>query len=254
MLNGLYVATSGLLAQSKKMEVISNNLANINTTSYKRDDTVFSNYLFDDKRVPQDFIKSTEYNKTINNTVKLDSLYTDFSAGNLRQTGNRFDLALENKNVFFAVDTPFGIRFTRDGHFTLDQNRRLVTQDGFPVLSRNYENNNGIVIPEGDVTITPNGEIVVNGIVMDQLFLAQVENPSSLQKIGRNLYAAIGFMPDESEDPRVRQGFLEESNVNPIKEMVSMIETMRGFETYQKVVQTIDEINSKTSNDIGRLA
>lgn len=254
MLNGLYTATSGMLAQNRKLEIISNNLANINTTSYKREDAIFRDYLYHDKRTPQNIIKASEYNKTINNTVSLDSIYTDFSPGNLRQTGNRFDLALENKNTFFAVETPFGIRFTRDGHFTLDKDRRLVNQDGFPVLSRNFENNEGIILPDGEVTITENGEIMVDGVILDQLFIAEVDDPSKMQKMGRNLYAAIGFLPDESTNPGVRQGYLEGSNVNPVKEMVSMIESMRGFETYQKVIQTIDEINSKSSNDIGRLA
>ncbi|MGA1863329.1 flagellar hook-basal body protein [Deferribacter thermophilus] len=254
MLNGLYTATSGMLALNRKIEIISNNLANINTTSYKREDAVFTNYLYKDERNPQGLIRQSEYNKTINNTVSLHSVFTDFESGNLMHTGNKLDLALETKNTFFAVETPFGIRFTRDGHFTLDKDRRLVNKDGFPVLSRNYENNEGIILPDGDITITEKGEILVNGAIVDQLFIAEVDDPSKMQKMGRNLYAAIGFVPDESESPVVKQGFLEGSNVNPVKEMVAIIDAMRGFETYQKVIQTIDEINSRTSNDIGRLA
>jgi len=117
MLNGLYVATSGLVAQENRVNLISNNLSNINTTGYKKDKSVFTMYLPQDKRYPQNIIRDTVYNKSINSVVRLDDIYSDFQIGTLKETGNTFDLALENENAFFVLDTPFGLRFTRDGNF-----------------------------------------------------------------------------------------------------------------------------------------
>jgi len=117
MLNGLYVATSGLVAQENRVNLISNNLSNINTTGYKKDKSVFTMYLPQDKRYPQNIIRDTVYNKSINSVVRLDDIYSDFQIGTLKETGNTFDLALENENAFFVLDTPFGLRFTRDGQF-----------------------------------------------------------------------------------------------------------------------------------------
>ena len=256
MLNALYVATGGMLMQTSRMDLISENLANVTTAGYKKDRPAFTSYLPQDSQpYPQNFIRQSLYNKTINASVKLDEVKTDFSEGSIHQTGKHLDFAIGKKNVFFAVATPFGVRFTRDGNFTLNENKELVTQDGFKVLSSNLDSINGINInPEDEVYVTEDGEIMVNGNLETSIFLGEFKNPNILQKIGRNLYAAIGEMPEAAESPRLKQGFIEGSNVNAVQEMVKMIDASRAFETYQKVIQSIDEINSKSANEIGRLA
>jgi flagellar basal-body rod protein FlgG len=238
------------------MDIISNNLANVITGGYKKDRPAFTEYIPENKeQYPQDIIRNSKYNKTINASVKLDTVSTDFSMGNYKQTGNKLDFAIGNENVFFAVDTPFGIRFTRDGHFSLNEKHEVVTQDGFKVLSGTLQSISGITIqPEDEVTITEKGDIVVNGNKQNTIFLGEFKDLENLQKVGRNLYAAIGTEPKISENPNLKQGFLEMSNVNAVEEMVKMLEASRGYETYQKVIQTIDELNSKASNEIGRLA
>ncbi len=256
MLNALYVATGGMLMQTSRMDMISENLANVTTAGYKKDRPAFTSYIPQDKQpYPQDFIRKSTYNKTINASVKLDEVKTDFSSGNMHQTGEKLDFAIGKKNVFFAVATPFGVRFTRDGNFTLNADKELVTQDGFKVLSNNLDSISAINInPEDEVFFTENGEIMVNGNLANTIFLGEFKNPENLQKVGRNLYASIDEMPEIAENPRLKAGFIEESNVNAVDEMVRMIDASRAFETYQKVIQSIDEINSKSANEIGRLA
>jgi len=255
MLNGLYVATSGLVAQESRVNTISNNLANINTTGFKKDRPVFSMYMPGDKRWPQSIIKSTVYNKSINSVVKLDDIYSDFSSGSLRETENKLDVALKNKDAFFAVETPFGIRFTRDGHFSLNSDGELVTKDGFHVLSSDYQNNPVITIPQGEeLFITENGEILLDDLLQNQLYIVEFPEKHNLQKTGRNLYQAVEMLPVASANPMVSQGYLETSNINPVEEMVKMIDALRSFETYQKVIQTLDGVNEIASNQIGRMA
>ncbi len=136
MQNGLYVATSGLLMQEKRVEVISNNISNINTNGFKKELAVFSDYRPVDKRYPQNWIQKTLYNRTINSSVKLDDNPTDFEMGHLKLTENKFDLALQDPSCFFAVETPWGMRYTRDGEFTLNSDGELVTNQGFNLVDR----------------------------------------------------------------------------------------------------------------------
>lgn len=254
MLNGLYVAASGMLQMEKKLDILSNNLSNINTAGYKMDTPTFENYLRKEKTYPQDIIRESKYNRTINAVSRLSQVLTDFSSGNIRQTGEPFDLALSNPDAFFAVDTPFGIKFTKAGNFKIDNDGYLVTQEGFRVLSRNVENNEGIRIPNGVVSILGNGQITVNGVVVDNLYIVEFEDKSKLQKTGNNLFTAINMLPEESENPGLMQGYLEGSNINPVREMVNMISTHRAFETYQRVIRTMDILNERAANELGKIA
>jgi flagellar basal-body rod protein FlgG len=253
MQNGLYVAASGLLMQEARVSAISNNLANINTAGYKRDLPVFSEYRPIDRRVPQNWIQKTLYNKTINSSVKLDEISVNQTSGPLKETGNKFDLALDNPNHFFAVETPWGIRYTRDGEFTLNDRGELVTQDGFNLLDR--ATGAPIVIPDGTDTpnITPDGIVNINNAPVAQIDIAAFTETEKLQKVGRNLFTAVGILPEEPAGLKVSQGFVEMSNASPILEMVRMVEALRGFEMYQKMVQTYDSLNDKAANEIARM-
>lgn len=255
MLNGLYVATSGLVAQENRVNLISNNLANINTNGYKKDKPVFTMYLPQDKRYPQSIIRDTVYNKSINSVVRLDDIYSDFQLGTIKETGNTFDLALENKNAFFALDTPFGIRFTRDGNFSINQDGVLVNKDGYNVLPRNYTDNPEIQIPrDAKVTFAENGEILINNLLQNQLYIVTFNDLHNLQKMGNNMFQAKEMLPQTEDNPGLKQGFLETSNINPVNEMVQMIEALRSFESYQKSIQILDGINDVASNRLGRIA
>lgn len=255
MLNGLYVATSGMLMQQKRVDLISNNLANASSNGYKKEAATFNQYKPKvDSSYPENVIRNSDYNQTINSTVKLDKVFTDFSSGNIRNTGNKLDLALDSKNTFFAVDTPFGVRFTRDGNFEVDNEGFLVNQNGYRVMGQNPGADQGILMPEGDFTVSPEGEIYSEGVVQDQVYVAEFDDTQNLQKIGKNLYTAVNTLPADAENPNIMQGSVEGSNVNVMKEMVSMIEAQRGYETYQKVIQTMDELNQQAATTIGRLS
>jgi flagellar basal-body rod protein FlgG len=255
MLNGLYVATSGLVAQENRVNLISNNLANINTTGYKKDKSVFTMYLPQDKRYPQNIIRDTVYNKSINSVVRLDDIYSDFQIGTIKETGNTFDLALENEKAFFVLDTPFGLRFTRDGNFSINQDGILVNKDGFRVLPVNYTENQEIQIPrDAQVTFSENGEILIDNLLQNQLYIVTFNDLHNLQKMGRNMYQAKEMLPEEADNPGLKQGFLETSNINPVNEMVEMIEALRSFESYQKAIQLLDGVNDLAANRLGRIA
>ncbi|TCK62115.1 flagellar basal-body rod protein FlgF [Seleniivibrio woodruffii] len=255
MLNGIYTATSGLLVQQRRMDVISNNLANANTKGYKTDTATFSQYLANAGKHPDDVIRNSLYNKTINATARLDGIQTDFSMGSMQETGRSMDFALTNPKSYFAVDTPFGIRFTRNGDFTVDMDGELTTQEGYKVLS-NLTVPQNVQVPQGGVpfVVSETGDILVNGVAAGRLATAEFDDMTKLEKVGSNLFAAVDMLPAESENPGIEQGFLEGSNVNPVSEMVRMIEANRSFETYQKVVQTIDELNSKAANSVGSMS
>ncbi|MDR0454852.1 MAG: flagellar basal-body rod protein FlgF [Deferribacteraceae bacterium] len=253
MQNGLYVAAGGLLMQQQRMDVISNNIANINTNGFKRDLAVFSDYRPVDKRYPQNWIQKSLYNRTINSSVKLDDIYTDFEMGHFKKTENSFDVALQDIKNFFAVETPWGVRYTRDGEFTMNSDGELVTRDGFNLLDRNT--GAPIVIPPDHrrMDITNDGTVYIDNAAIGQIDVARFEETEYLQKVGRNLYAAVDALPDIPQNPTVTQGYVETSNIDPIMEMVRMIDSMRGFELYQKVVHTYDSLNDQAANVIAKV-
>lgn len=255
MVNGLYVTTSGLLMQQSRLDTISNNLANMNTNAFKKDMAIFSVYRPKDDRYPQNYIRESHYNKTINTAVMLDDIVTNHTQGQVKPTNNKFDFALTKQNAFFAIDTPWGIRYTRDGSFTRNADGDLVTQDGYPVMSRNAEGTANINVPQNmQFETDEEGTIYLNGVPGNQLLIVEFENLENLQKVGRNQYAAVDMEPIELDNAGLMQGFVEGSNVNPISEMVQMIEASRGYEMYSKAVQTFDEIESQAASKISNQA
>ncbi|NVM21136.1 MAG: flagellar hook-basal body protein [Desulfobacterales bacterium] len=222
---GIYDAIRGCRIQELRLKTIANNLANTGTGGFKRDITSFDKAL----RV---------------------HMKTDFNQGNVRRTDNRLDLALEGEG-FFKVKTPAGIRYTRNGRFCLNAEGRLVTQNGDPVLGAGGP----ITIRGEHVAIDAAGQIEVDGAAVDTLSMASFERPELLQKEGLSYYVYNG---DEKEILRpkeisVRDGFLEESNVVIAEEVIRMVETLRIFESYQKVLQSFDESDAKAINQVGRL-
>ncbi|PLX71332.1 MAG: flagellar biosynthesis protein FlgG [Denitrovibrio sp.] len=249
MLNGLYTATSGLAMQQKRMDTISSNLANLSTIGHKREVALFSEYLPNPTDHTNDIIRQSDYNKMINSTVRLDDIKVSFEQGYLKETGRDYDMALSTPNAFFTVDTPFGVRFSRNGEFLLNENRELITMDGYNVLS-NMEAMQPVVIPEGS-TITEDGTILLDGAPVGNIDIMQFDDLTALQKTGSNLYVAIDALPEPAENPGLTTGYLEGSNVNALTEMVKMIEAARGFETYSKVISSFEEMNSKAATEVG---
>ncbi len=249
MSGGIYMSAAGALAYEKRMQVISNNLANINTSGFKKDK---GHFLIIDS---PDSIKEDLEKKSISTGKQQPPLWlqfetiTDFSAGPMKHTGNPFDLALEGDG-FFCIKTEQGTQYTRNGNFSLDQDGMLVTMDGLPVLGEG-----GPINIEGDTfTVGVEGNISVDGNLVDTIKIVGFEKPDALEKTENSLFAIADKNEVESkaENTGVSQGFIELSNVNAIRMMTEMIEVLRGYESYQKAIKTADEANAKAINDVGR--
>lgn len=237
---------SRAVVQEMRLEVLANNLANISTAGFKQDRTVF--------RVPvqkdgpeEDFVPGKIW---IFGSPILFGNKTDFSSGQLRHTGNDLDLGLEG-NGFFCVQTPEGIQYTRQGDLTLNGEGVLVTQEGLPVMGEG-----GKITVEGQsVIVDIEGNLHVDGAEIDRIKIVDFPRPYPLRKVGNTLFAAAG--PDvkaiAAEGVKVRQGFVELSNVDSVKMIIEMIDVVRGYESYQKVIQFMDDASSKAINEVGKL-
>ncbi len=240
MLKGLFIARAGMIPRQHRLDVVANNLANINTIGYKKDELFFNKLIKAMAPGADGEVDTTDPLKEI----------TDFSPGMLRKTDNPLDVAIVGEG-FFTIRTEDGEVFTRNGNFTLDAEGRLITQDGHPVLGRNGE----IQVSSGEVTITDNGTVMVNGEAVDQLKIVTFEDPTLLTKIGKTYFADsedAGMITIPAEEVRVKPGYLEGSNVNGMDEMVLMIALYREFELGQRTIVTMDRTLDKLINDAGR--
>ena len=264
MLNGFYGATGGMIAQFNRLDTISNNLANANTNAYKRDDVVIGDFLrlyeeFKHELPLQNHTREASkfLNRTINRVPAVVEEYSDLSVGSFAHTENPLDLALKNKNAFFAIETPNGVRYTRDGAFELDNNGVLVTKNGFPVLSREGIDDGGRIIVDlaaSNVEINRNGDIFIRSVANDGVGVAEpigavavvsFVNPKYLKKIGDNLYELpverINERMNINDDNVIASGFIEKSNINPVVEMTALITTNRLVDIYSKVMKTYQD-------------
>ncbi len=265
MIRGLYTGASGMLSNTIKMDVIANNLANVNTTGYKDDVVIFKAFpemlirrLNDDGVVkfPLGSYDKMPVVGKIGTGVEVNEVFTDFKQGSLKQTGNKLDFAIEGEG-FFVVETERGIRYTRDGNFFIDKDNYLVTKEGYKVLGENGY----IKIQYNNFMVNEKGEIIVNQSLLNKKVTSERENAwdnpvvinkfkivtfrelRELKKEGVNLYYATEYsgppQPPKVQ-PIIRQGFLEQSNVNIVKEMVNMIEVQRAYEANAKSVTSHD--------------
>lgn len=234
-------AVTGAMIQQMRLNQLSNNLANVNTVGFKRD-RVFE--LPDDVEpgLPLEY-PSYGIDPGLAPFASLPvSTTTDFSQGALSQTGNPLDLALEGEG-FFAVQTPAGIRYTRNGEFSVNAEGVLVTHDGNPVQGQEGE----IRVESGTVTIGETGQILVNGQEAGNLRIVEFAEGTRFLKEGETLLVPenAGDTGTAAERTRVHQGYVEKSNVDPVLSMTEMIDVIRGFESYQKVIQTLDEMTGQ---------
>lgn len=240
MNSGMYAALSGNVASLQRLDTLSNNLANINTPGFKRDNMAFEALV----------AAASSAQQGNEGPVLSGTLFTtDFSAGPVKQTGNVFDIAIDGDG-FFAVETPDGPAYTRQGNFRLNGEGRLVTVDGYSVLAGGAP----VDIVGGNVDINEKGEILVDGGQVGTLDVVDFPKPYALQKKGSALFTpTAGATPGPSEKALVRQGHLEDSNVNSVLEMARLIETTRYFESCQKAIRSYDEMAAKAANDLGKL-
>lgn len=276
MLRGIYTGASGMIAQQARLDVVSNNLANVDKTGFKKDLAVFK--AFPDmliRRVsdnglgvtPAGSYDTMPYVGKLGTGVEVNEVYTDFDQGSLQRTENNFDFALEGRG-FLTVKTERGERYTRNGSFTINQDGILMTHNGYPVMGENgiirVQHNNFIVNERGEImvnaAIDPNAVVGMadndwsQPVVLDRLKLADFEKIRELKKEGDSLWKETEYSgpPIQPGNLKVIQGFLEKSNVNMIREMVDMIEVQRSYEANQKAVQTHDTELGRLINDVAR--
>lgn len=256
------------MAQSAKLDTIANNLANANTTAFKRDEQLFKEYLTANEkppevlqvpRVPASIESFYDMQGGDKSYVDMAGTYTDFSQGSIKATGGALDVAIEG-NGFFEVNTPQGLRLTRNGSFKIDGLGQLATKDGALVLRAAPPGTDpqGRVIRitgEAAVHINDQGEIYQGEDLLGRVSVVDVPQKDQLQKVGSSQYS---FKPNAQPEvvlinnPSLRQGFLESSNVNIVKEMTDMIQATRVFESTQKAISAYDGMNDKLVNVVGQ--
>ena len=238
MSSGIADASRGCLKEEMKMDIISNNLANSGVIGFKKSRISFAESLK----------KASSANLSEN--PSMVSVNTDLSQGDIKATGNNLDLAIFGDG-FFKVDTPDGIRFTRKGNFILDASMTLITQAGHPVMGKS----GSITLYGNEISINKQGVISVDGLPSDQLDVVNFESYENLISEGLGLYR--NKQDDQgnviTDETSINQGYLELSNVNVAEEMVNMIQSLRAFESYQKSIKILDQMNGKAINDVGRL-
>jgi len=255
--NGYYQVTGAMITQFHKLDVTSNNLANINTQGFKADGVIIGDFerLYQTKRDELSLDNHTKeaakfFNRTINRVPNVVENSIDFSQGSLRLTGNKLDFALKQRDLFYAVMTPNGVRLTQQSSFKLDDLGRLVTSDGFLLLPKDFmtTNKNSIKLSsKGQINVSNDGEVFIGKDRVDSLFIGRVKNLKALKKEGDKLFNMADLQSNlkqiDSGD-LVKQGYIQMSNVNPIKQMTQLIETNRLVEMYQRVMTShMDELN-----------
>jgi len=249
----LWAAKTGLDAQQTEMAVVSNNLANVNTTGFKQDRAVFEDLLYQNQtQAGANTSQTTESpsGMSIGTGVRVVATEKDYSQGSLTQTGNPLDVAIQGQG-FFQIQMPDGtVAYTRDGTFQTNAQGQLVTSSGYLVQP-------GITVPQGaqSVTIGSDGTVSVTlagqsaATQIGQIQLANFINPPGLQPIGQNLLvqsAASGSpqtgSPATNGLGSLTQGELESSNVNVVEELVNMIQTQRAYEMNSKAINTVDQM------------
>jgi flagellar basal-body rod protein FlgG len=266
MVKGLYTAYTGMVNEQKRLDVISNNMANASTTGYKREGMV--NQSFDQQLAIR--IKDTSSHSLPRKTgdvtlgVKVGETYTNWDQGSYQVTDNDTDLALGGDG-FFAISYTnkqgeTSIKYTRDGAFTVDNDGYLRTSDGDYVLNRNGALNSDNtaanyvrVDPDQSFTVDTQGYIFQNNQLVGQIGVVDFADYNYISKYGENLYDIVDGGQVIASDASVEQGCLEASNVNVVDEMVELITISRAYEAGQKVIQTEDSTLDKAVNTVGRV-
>ncbi len=257
MVRGLYTAYTGMRNEQRRLDIISNNLANSATIGYKEQNV--TNQAFKDVIATKIRDGSNAYVDvpigTMNLGVKIGETYMDWGQGSLRETGNDYDIAIEGDGFFkIRVTNRNGdssIMYTRCSTFKCTKDGFIVDADG------NHLQGSGgdIQVPmdAAEIAIKEDGTIFADGVVVDTIVLADFEDYDYLEPYGDNKFRAVDGATEKDANARLEQGYTEQSNVNVISEMVSMITITRAYEAGQKVIQTEDSLISRAVSDVGKV-
>jgi flagellar basal-body rod protein FlgG len=250
MLRGVYAAATGMINQRERLDVISNNLANISTTAFKRSQPVSRGFYQIFAEEVGRFPSLRGSREVPGGGAALDATAKDFSPGPIVDTGNPLDLAIDGPG-FFVVRTPAGERYTRAGSFSLNPEGLLVTPDGEPVLGEQGP----IVIQGESVAISPDGSVIIDGEPSEQIRVVDFPQPHRLTRYGRNQFGAdeeTAATREPVATPSLRVSALEHANVNPIAELVAMMDASRSYEAHQRVIIAMNESLDAAVNEIAR--
>lgn len=251
MIYGLYQSAAGIMSNSYRQDVIANNLANSETTGFKRDVTAFRQRL----TAARENRKSGDWSDSVYEGLGGGLLampnQADFSQGALQETGAASDIAIQGKG-FLAVKQGDQTLLTRDGRFSVNQNGNLILTSGQAVLDTAGQ---PITVgTDGPLTIDSDGQITQNGKQLGRVGVYNVDNAASLKKVGGNLFAASDNDPIHAGDATLRSGFVEQSNVEPTSEMADLMDVQRQIQANANMIQTQDSTLQRLVNDVGKIS
>lgn len=257
MVRGLYTAYTGMANEQKRLDIISNNLANASTVGFKEESVTnqsFDNVLtFKIKDASEAYVERPI--GTMSLGVRLGEVYTDYGQGSLRETGNNYDLAIEGKG-FFKVAVTDGngtetTKYTRDGSFKLNANGFVVDDDGNRLMSESGY----VQIPTdvSEVAIDSDGSVYCDGTLYDRVGITDFEDYDYLKKFGDNMYETVTGATETEVTGTLQQGFTEQSNVQSVSEMVEMISITRAYEANSKVIKTVDDMLQQAVSSVGKV-
>lgn len=269
MQRGLYTGAFGMLTQWTALDAVGNNLANLDTSGYKKDETIFREFgnmyirrLYDNYvMTPEGPLDLRPWVGLAGTGVGVNEIATIFSHGPIRQTQNEFDLAIDGDG-FFSIQGPNNeTLYTRNGSFSLNNQGYLVTQDGFNVLGEAGP----IQVSKGNFVVMEDGRVMIksdpkadwkNPKELIRLMIVTFDDNRGLVKQGQTLFRATQYAGQikAMDKPRILQGCLERANVNPVQEMVKMIELQRIYEVNQRTVVSFDDILRSAANEVSRIA
>ena len=260
MLKSVYTPLSGAVASEKVLDIIANNLANVGTTGFKSEKVSFKLLDPEPEKNYKDPLPPANYKIDFEEVLPLrgnevayvgvSGVSRDMSQGSPISTKNPFDVMIDGEG-YFTVHTKDGQRYTRNGSFSLSQDGALVDKNGFPILGEG----GNIFLHGNKVEINSLGEIYQDGELVDRLLISSFKDQRNLEKVGLNHYMHKGLEDEKIvvDFPKVKQGFLESSNVNAIKNLTDMIIAHRSYEAYQQAIKNYDSMMEKSNNSLGEV-
>lgn len=245
MSNGIYTAYSGLRAQMEALDLVANNLANVNTAGFKEELAYFSSI----NPSVDASSNSNELEAAINSSIIVSGAMND-TAGSMTQTSRDLDIAIDG-NGFLGVQTPQGVRYTRNGNLKLNNQRLLCASDGSPVLNTKGQS---IALGPGKISISEDGSVSLDNNPVASMKIVTFNDLNNLVREGNSLYLVReGKDQEKASTAKIKSGYLEQSNVNAVSSMVRMIGMMRQFESLQKTIHLVmNDMNAKVIDKLGR--
>lgn len=257
MVRGLYTAYTGMANEQNRLDIIANNLANAATAGYKEDNV--TNKSFDDLLTLKIKDSSEPAGSRKIGTMSLGVMsgeqYTNYEQGSMRQTNNTYDLALEG-NGFFTLSVTdkagnVSTKYTRNGSFTMTKDGHIVDENGNNLMGTSGE----LLVPTNanEVKIDKTGAVYADDTYIDNVKVTDFEDYDHLAKTGDTMYQALDGAVEKDSDAQIQQGYLEQSNVNVVSEMVNMIAVTRAYEANQKMIKTVDQTLDLAVNSVGKV-